>query len=160
MIIDNEKRIISLKLRKLFFAILAGIVITLFFTLDFFRDSVFGLSNKAASVIVIIFYFGYYFYQWFLNPYYIHFSDEGEKIVLKFYASRASGGKKMAIEIPKHAFHHFEQEKEIINQKEKITLFQTTSKGIFKYPAIYLSGLNKKEKENLIYSLKKYIKEI
>lgn len=159
MIINNEKKIISIKLRKLFYAIVTGTIITLFFTLEVFRNGVFGLPNKWAAIIILLLYIGYYYYHWFINPYYIYFSDEGETITFKFYATRTAGSKKMIAEISKTAFHHYEIKKETINQKVKLTLFQATNKGIFKYPPIYLSALSQQEKENLLYSLNKYIQK-
>lgn len=156
MIIDNQKTIISRKIQKLFLAILTGAVIVIILTTNIIGDGFLELSRKNWAVIVASLYLIYYIYQIIIEPYYIYFSDDGEKIVLRYYSAGALGSKKSAIEIPKNQFHNFHTKKVFINHKEKLTLYQRTSKGIFKYPPISLSALNLNEKNILKNTLKKY----
>ncbi|MFC2136948.1 hypothetical protein ACFLTE_02120 [Bacteroidota bacterium] len=157
MIIDNQRTIIKTKVRKLFFALIACGIVVSFFTTSLKKIDVLGLTNSQAAIAVAVLYFLYYFYHIFIDPYYIYFSDEGEKIIIRFYSARSASSKKMALEIPKSDFHHFEIEKAIINQKDKLSIFQKTGKGVFKYPSICLSALSSVEKKSLLSSLNKYV---
>ncbi len=159
MIINNEKTIIRSKLRKLLFAIIACAIIVTFFTTEIKYDGILGLSASSAAIIIAVLYVLYYLYQIYIDPYFIYFSDEGERIVLRFYSSRTANSKKMAVEIPKTDFHHYEIERAMINRKEKITIFQKAGKGVFKYPPFCLSALSKIEKNALLGSLNKYIEK-
>lgn len=159
MIIDNQKTIIKIKIRKLFLAILTGAIIVILLTTKIIGEEFFGLSNKGLSLLIGLLYVIYYLYQSFLEPNYIYFSDEGDKIVLRFYSTGLSGSKKSAFEIPKVYLHKFQIEKIIVNQKEKLILYQKTDKGIFKYPPVILSGLNDNEKRNLKNALKKCLNQ-
>ena len=157
MIIDNQRTIIRTKIRKLVYALVACGIIVALFTTNLKNTEFLGLTNAQAAIAVAILYFLFYFYHVLIDPYYIYFSDEGKKIIIRFYSARSSNSKKLAFEIPKSDFHHFEVEKAMINQKEKITIFQKTGKGVFKYPSISLSALSSVEKKSLISSLKKYV---
>ena len=157
MIINNQRTIIKTKIRKLMFALIACGIIVSFYTTSIKNTGIFGLTNTQAAIILAILYFLYYFYNVFIDPYYIYFSDEGEKIILRFYSARSANSKKMAFEIPKSEFHHFKIENAFFNKKDKLYIFQKTGKKIFKYPSICLSALSLTEKKSLISSLKKYI---
>ncbi len=159
MIIDNQRTIIKLKLRKLFYAIAASIIIIILLTTNIIKTEYLGLTKGNWAIIAGALYVLYYIYQSFLDPYYIYFSDEGEKIILRYYQSSSFNSTKNAIEIPKNQLYKFDIQKKIINQKEILILFQNTPKGIFKYPPVCISALNSNEKEILKETLKKYLQK-
>jgi len=158
MVIDNEKTIISIKLRKLFYAIISGAIIIILLTTDIVKKEYLGITANQLAIIVGVAYLFYYIYIRLLDPYYVYFTDEDEKLVFRFYSSSSFSQSRSSFEIPKSQFIRFDLNTWFMNKKEKLVLFQDTPKGIFKYPPIILSALNKEEKRDLLNCLKKYIK--
>jgi hypothetical protein len=92
----------------------------------------------------------------FLNYQFIFFSDEGEKIIFRYFSTGLISGKKNSVEIDKRTFSGYKVESRFIGLIQSITLFQRFNEGVAKYPPVYISALSKEEKAKLIKTLKSY----
>ena len=156
MTFDNSKTIIGLRI-KLFGAtvvILAYIVLT--YIAGIIRYPLLGMSDTAWTLILVGIYFGYALLPVFLNYQYIYFSDDGEKIVIRYFTAGIIGGRKNSIEISKNEFSGYKSEARFFGLIQSITLFQKLREGIAKYPAVYISALSKEERSKLFRTLNQY----
>lgn len=156
MTFDNSKTIINLRI-KLFGAtviILAYIVLT--YVAEMIKYPLFGMSDTAWTLILVGLYFGYALFPMILNYQYIYFSDEGEKLVFRYFTAGIIGGRKNSIEINKNGFSGYRTEVRFFGLIRSITLYQKFKEGIAKYPPVYISALSKEERSKLFRSLNQY----
>ncbi len=107
MTFDNSKTIISLRI-KLFAAtviILAFIVLT--YIAKMIKYPLLGMSDTAWTIILVGLYIGYAIIPVILNYQYIWFSDEGEKLVFRYFTAGIAGEGKIPVEIDKRSFSGF-----------------------------------------------------
>jgi hypothetical protein len=156
MTFDNSKTIIGLRI-KLFGAtvtILTYIVLT--YIAEIIKYPLLGLSDTAWTLILVGIYFGYALLPMFLNYQYIHFSDEGENIVIRYFTAGIIGGRKNSIEINKSGFAGYKSETRFFGLIKSLTLYQKVQKGIATYPLVYISALSGEERSKLFRSLNQY----
>ena len=156
MTFDNSKTIISLRI-KLFGAtviILAYIVLT--YIAGIIKYPLLGMSDTAWTLILVGIYFVYALLPMFLNYQYIYFSDDGEKIVIRYFTAGIIGGRKNSIEISKNGFSGYKSETRFFGLIQSITLFQKFQEGIAKYPPVYISALSKEERSKIFRALNQY----
>ncbi len=156
MTFDNSKTIIGLRI-KLFGAtviILAFIVLT--YIAGIIKYPLLGMSDTVWTLILVGIYFGYALLPMFLNYQYIHFSDEGENIVIRYFTAGIIGGRKNSIEINKTVFAGYKSEARFFGLIQSLTLYQKVQKGIATYPPVYISALSKEERSKIFRSLNQY----
>lgn len=156
MKLDNSRSIISLRI-KLFAATLLFLTyIVLTYVAKMIRFPLFGLSDAAWTVILVVIYLFFVFYPMFFNYQYISYSDDDDKIIFRYFTSGIFGGRKNSVEIDKRTFAGFKTESKLLGMIMSITLFQQFKEGIAKYPPIYISALKKEERGKVIRSLNLY----
>ncbi len=156
MTLDNSKTIISLRI-KLFTAtivFLAYIVLTYFAKL--IKFPLLGMSDTAWTLILVGIFLFIAFLPMFLNYQFISYSDEGEKIVFRYFTTGIVGGKKNSVEINKKTFSGFSAESRFFGLIQSITLFQKFNEGVAKYPPVYISALSREERAKIFRSLNLY----
>ena len=114
------------------------------------------MSDTAWTLILVGIYFGYALLPMFLNYQYIHFSDEGENIVIRYFTAGIIGGRKNSIEINKNGFSGYKSEARFFGMIQSITLYQKFQEGIATYPPVYISALSKEERSKIFRSLNQY----
>jgi hypothetical protein len=157
VILDNKKATYNIWLIKfvstvIFFPLVSVISFSYFFT-----GPVLGLERTHYILIVCVLYIGIMVYYTLKHPYFIFFSDRGEKIIMRYYPIRALNQKKQSIEIPKSQFLKYETEKFFLGN-EKLYLFQRFNNKVAKFPAVSLSALSRKEIKEIKASLNQYVK--
>lgn len=95
--------------------------------------------------------------NYFRLPYFVHFSDVNEMIILRYYPLSIFNSRKNSIEIPKKQFVRFETKKFFLGMEEKLIIYQNFRNKIAKYPPISLSAVDKKDRERIKNALRKYI---
>ncbi len=145
MQINNRKKVIAVKLRQLFVTIAFIAVLTLLYTTQWITTPLLGLGRKQIALIFLALYLLYMIYQIILNRNFIFFTDEGEKIILRYYSIRPFAKGSHSIEIPKKDFHSFTIRRSAFYLRPEIVLFQRLPRGIGKFPAISISSLSNKE---------------
>ena len=144
MIIDTKEESITLwRAKNITIAIFAVIVTVsiVFIYSDLIKYVTIGVSGIAFLSFMWIIYM--------MDFSYFYFSDNGKKLVFRFYSMRIFYGKPRTIEITKDSFLKYELATSFFSAKESLLLFQKTPKGVAKYPPIPITLLNKRQKTDL-----------
>ncbi|MBN2349885.1 MAG: hypothetical protein JXJ22_13655 [Bacteroidales bacterium] len=157
MQLDIKRTIFKIQLRRFILAILFAVIIILILFINYYDKKLFGISKVLIVLVIAAVYIGLITYEMVREPNYIYFSDNGDKIIFRYFSLSLFNKQKSSIEIPKSEFYGYELEKKS-GIKEKIILIQKTRLGVAKYPPVSLTGLNEKEKEKLIRTLDIYKK--
>ena len=91
-------------------------------------------------------------------PYFVSYNDHGDMIVMRYYPLSLFNSKKNSIEIPKQQFVKYELKPFFFGRYQKIILFQHFRNKVVGYPPISLSALDEEDKNRILASLQKYIK--
>ena len=157
MTFDNSKTIINIRI-KLFgatIAFLAFIVLT--YIAKMIKYPLLGMSDTFWTVMLVGIYLCIAFLPSFLNYQFIFYSDDSEKIVIRYFTAGIVGGRKNSVEIDKRTFSGYKIESRLFGLIQSITLFQKYQEGVAEYPKIYISALSQKEKSKVIKSLNSYV---
>ena len=155
MIIDIKKTIIRKNLSYFIATIVFLILIVVLLFIPFSKDFIPGISNNLLAIFIGLAYVINAFYQSFRNYNYIYFSDESDKVVMRFFSPNLFTNKKNSIEIPKNEFAGYSRNSFFMGYREKITLYRRTKKGIAKYPAVSITALSVAERQLLLSTLDK-----
>ena len=153
MIIDIQRTILRKNLRAFILAIIFIIVILLLLLTYIYEDQLFGMLNYHLAIIIAGIYVAYMLFNALRQYYYVYFSDDNDKVILRYFPTGVFTHKKNSIEITKRDFAGYEKKKWLFGFRERITLMVHTPKGTAKYPSVSLSALNSKEKESLYRAL-------
>ena len=156
MTFDNSKTIINIRI-KLFgatIAFLAFIVLT--YIAKMIKYPLLGMSDTFWTVMLVGIYLIIAFLPSFLNYQFVFFSDDSEKIVIRYFTAGIVGGRKNSVEIDKRTFSGYKIESRLFGLIQSITLFQKYQEGVAEYPKIYISALSRKERTKIIKSLNSY----
>ena len=156
MTFDNSRTIISLRIKLFAATVIFLAYIALTYAARLIKFPLLGLSETAWTVILTVCYLVVVFIPMYLSYQFIHFSDDGENIVFRYFNSGIVGGKKNSVEIDKRTFSGYKVDSKLFGLIQSLTLFQRLKGGVAKYPPIYISALNKEEKAKVIRSLNSY----
>jgi predicted membrane protein len=156
MTFDNSKTIINLRITFFLATILLLAYIALTYVARLIKFPLLGMSDTVWTLILVIIWFVLTFTPMFLNYQFIFFSDEGEKIIFRYFSTGLISGKKNSVEINKRTFSGYKIESRFFGLIQSMTLFQRFNEGVAKYPPVYISALSKEEKAKLIMTLKSY----
>jgi hypothetical protein len=156
MTLDNSKTVISLRIR-LFFAI---VVLIAFIIMAYFAKIIkfplLGMSDTVWILILGGINLTIAFMPMILNYQYIFYSDDGEKIIIRYFTAGIVGGRKNSVEIDKRSFAGYKTESRFFGLIHSIVLYQRFQEGAAKYPPVYISALTKEERAKIIRSLNSY----
>jgi hypothetical protein len=156
MTFDNTRTIYSLRI-KLFVVTIACLAY-IFFTygIKMIKYPLLGLSDTTCTLIMVGIWLLFALMPMILNYQFISYSDEGEKIVFRYFTAGIVGGKKNSVEINKKTFSGYKTESRFFGLIKSITLFQNFKEGVAKYPPVYISALTREEKAKVFRSLNLY----
>jgi hypothetical protein len=157
MILDNNKYAILLRLRKLLILLVSCTIIVILFTTDLMVEPVLGISRLWVSLFIALLVVLYYLWGIILDHHYIYFSDNKDKIIIRYYSLKPLSQESHSIEIPKNEFVRYEIKSSMGGRKHKLILYQQTTKGIAKYPPVCLSALSQSEKTKIVEALRKIL---
>jgi len=143
----NNSRTIIIQRIELF---VASIVLLSFIILSFFtrllKFPLLGMSETVWTIILVAIWIFLAFLPIILNYQFISYSDDGDKIVFRYFSSGVFGGRKNSVEINKKSFSGYKTESRLFGLLHTITLFQQYKEGVAKYPPFYISALTRKER--------------
>ena len=140
MIIENKSRVV--KLKRLFFlvSVLIAVIALLLFLFDF---TIYAIACIGVFALWFL-YFQVVDYQ------YIKFSNENDKIVLRYYkAVRLGKAAFSSIEFPKQIIHNAYFENSMFGKLSDLTLIVKTKRGIAEYPSVSLTALSKEDRKRI-----------
>jgi hypothetical protein len=153
MTFDNSRTIISMRIRLFAATVLLIAYLIVVYFAHIIKFPLFGLSETVLTTILIGLYILYVIYPMVLDYQFISYSDEGDKLVFRYFTSGIAGGKKNAVEIFKGDFAGYRIDNRFFGLKKSITLFRQLPQGVAKYPPIHISILSRKERARLLNSL-------
>lgn len=156
MTFDNSRTIIGLRIKLFTVTVifLAYLIVT--YVAHIIKFPLLGMSETAWTVIIAVIWLFVAFLPMFLNYQFIFFSDETEKIILRYFNAGIVGGRKNSLEIDKRTFSGYRTDSKFFGLIISITLFQKFSEGVAKYPPVYISALSGDEKDKLYRALNQY----
>jgi len=140
MIIENKSRVV--KLNRLFFlvSVIIAIVALVLFLLDF---TLYGIGCVGVFALWFL-YFQVVDYQ------YIKFSDENNKIVLRYYKAVKLGKAEFhSIEFPRQIIQNAYFENSMFGKMSDLTFIVKTKRGIAEYPSVSLTALPKEDRKRI-----------
>jgi len=156
MTFDNSKTITNLRITFFAATVLLLAYLAMSYAAKLIKYPLLGMSDTVWTLILVTIWIFLTFIPMFLNYQYVSFSDEGEKIILRYFTAGYISGKKNSVEIDKRSFGGYKIETRFFGLIESIILFQKFQEGVAKYPPVYISSLTREEKGKLIKSLNRY----
>jgi hypothetical protein len=153
MTFDNSRTIIIQRIEL--FA--ASMVLLAFTILSYFtwviKYPLLGMSETVWTIILVSIWCFFAVTPILLRHQFISYSDEGEKIIFRYFSTGIFGGKKNSVEINKKSFMGYKTESRFFGLIRTLSLSQKYKDGIAKYPPFYISALTRKEREKIFNSL-------
>lgn len=151
---DNRKEVYRIWLQKFIATIIyVPSLISLSFS-SRFRQPFYGIEREWLIAGVSFLYLIIILCHHVRKPYYVFYSDNGNKIRIRYYAIRAFFQKKKSIEIPTNKLVNFQFRKTLFG--EKLVLYQAFQNRTAKYPPISLNALSKAERKKIRNSLQRH----
>nr|WP_321354851.1 hypothetical protein [uncultured Draconibacterium sp.] len=149
MTIQNTEKVS--KIKKIFFlvSILIALGILALFLLDHVMYALAGLGIFSA----------WYLYFHVADYQYIEFTDDGDRIILRYYKVVSFSGKAYnSIEFQKRRLRKVHFENSFFGELSDLTLIIKTDRGIAEYPTVSLAGLTIDDRKRIQESLNSIIK--
>ena len=156
MIFDNSRTIISLRIKLFIATVLFLAYIILTYSAELIKYPLLGLNDTTWTLLLVAIYLIIVLLPMYLNYNFISYSDEGEKLIFRFFSAGIFGGRKNSVEIDKKSFSGYKIETRFFGLIQSITLFAQFKAGVAKYPPVYISALTREEKTKVISSLNIY----
>jgi hypothetical protein len=159
MTFDNSKTIVSFRVRQVILTILLLAYIIMAFPAAIIKFPVLGMSETVLTLLLVGIWVLFTFVPALLNYQFVYFSDDSEKIIIRYFNAGMLGGKKNSVEIDKNSFAGYRTESSFFGLVTSLTLMQNFREGVAKYPPVYISALTKEQKSNLFHALNSYSPE-
>jgi len=156
MTFDNSKTIISLRIKLFGATVLLLTFLALAYVVMLIKFPLLGFNESSWTVILVGVWLVLALMPIILNYQFISYSDDGEYIVFRYFTAGIVGGRKNSVEINKTTFAGYKIETRFFGFIQSIILFQNIQGRVANYPPVYISALNRKEKEKIINSLNQY----
>ena len=156
MTFDNSKTIINLRIGFFGATITLLAYLAMTYVAKLIKFPILRMSDTVWTLILVGIWFFLTFMPMFLSYQFVFFSDDGEKIIFRYFTAGFVGGKKNSVEIDKKSFSGYKIETRLFGLIQNITLFQNFQEGVAKYPPIYISALTREERSKIIKSLTLY----
>ena len=157
MKIDNKRNTYRIWISRLITTIVFTLIILLIVFLPWFRKPDFWLSKYHVVILFALIYIVININNYLRHPYFVSYSDHGEKIVLRYYPLSMFTNRKNSIEIPKKQLVKFELKPFFLGTQQRLILYQNFRNKVAQYPPISLSAMDKEDQEKMLASLSKYI---
>jgi hypothetical protein len=154
MTFDNSKRIINLRITFFMATILLLAYLALAYVAKLIKFPMLGMTDTFWTVLLVSVWVILTFMPMLLNYQYVAYSDDGDKIIFRYYTSGFVSGKKNSVEIDKRSFSGYSLNSRFFGLIQSIILYQKFYEGEAKYPPIFISALSREEKSKVIRSLK------
>jgi hypothetical protein len=158
MVLDNKKTAIKVYLWKMIQAcvmvlFLIGIMVT-----GWFEKDLLGITKYQWVILVSLVYLILVIVSRLRKLNFFYFSDEGDKILIRYYPIHPLVQKKKAVQIPKIGLAGYDINSTALGLKKVLILRQTIKGKVAKYPPIGITILKRKEIDLLKKHLDKFIR--
>lgn len=156
MTFDNKKKAIQLRFSSFIMVVLTVVLIVIVIYTEITSPLIaYGITKNTVIAGIIAVLFAISLWRYILNLHYVYYSDEGEKITLRYSSLRPLNKSKKAIVVDKERYENFKVEKKLFGLKPYLFLsVKNDLNKVVTYPPVCLSGLNKKQRSQMMQSLK------
>ncbi len=159
MTYNNGKRIVSNKMRLIVATFPFVMVIALLFWPGVLPEWLTAGTRTAVAVPVTLLYIYFAVGPAILRHHYIYYSDDGDRIILRFYSAGFSRGMPRSIEIVKRDFRGYSVSTSFGGLIPSLILYEKRRGKVAKYPPVPLSAVQRKIRVKIYESLQLYTKE-
>jgi hypothetical protein len=156
MTFDNSKTIINVRIKLFTVTIIFIGYLILAYAAEIIKFPLLGLDETIWTVALAAIWIFIALLPMFLNYQYIFYSDDTEKIIIRYFNAGIVGGRKNSLEIDKRTFSGYKTETKLFGLIASLTLFQKFAEGVAKYPPVWISALSGEEKSKLFKALNSY----
>jgi len=156
MTIDIKRTVIKKKLKSFFATIIVVLLIVLILFTNVYNEESLKMKKTVFAILIAAIYILTIIFNTIRNFYYIYYSDEGDKLVLRYFSLSVFTNRKSSIEIPKSTFNGYKLNKSLFGLTENIVMLQHIQNKVASYPAVSITSLSSREKSRLINSLDKH----
>ena len=158
MVFDNKKTTVRVYLWKMILASVTVILLIGIMATGWFEQDVLGITKYQWIIIVSLVYLIMVIVSRLRKLNFFYFSDEGDKILIRYYPIHPLVHKKKAVQIPKISLAGYDVNISAFGLKKVLVLRQKIKGKVAKYPEIGITALNRKEIDLLIKHLNKYLR--
>jgi hypothetical protein len=158
MVFDNKKTTIRIYLWKMVQAIVTVILLIGIMVSGWFEKDVLGIPKYQWVVLVTMVYLIMIIMARLRQLNYFYFSDEGDKLLFRYYPIHPLVQKKRAVQIPKIGLVGYDIRTTIMGFRKVLVLRQKVKGKVATYPPIGITALNQKELDLLEKQLDKYVR--
>jgi len=156
MILDIKKTILRQNISSFISTIVFIILIVLLLFIPFSKDLIRGVSNELLALFMGTAYVIHALFRTFRKYNYIFFSDESDKLVLRYFSPNLFTAKKNSIEIAKKDFAGYTLKAFFMGYREQLIMLRRTPRGIASYPPVSITALSIRERHDLLICLEKW----
>ena len=157
MKIDNQRNTYRIWLSRLIMTVVFALIIVVLIFIPWFDNPDSQFTKYHVIILISAIYVGINVINYFKRPYFVSYSDQGEKIIVRYYPVSMFTSRKNSIEIPKQQFVNYELKPFLFKTQHYLILHQNFRGKVAKYPRISLSALEKEDREKMLQSLQKYV---
>lgn len=151
MRINNKNK--AIKIKRIFF--LGSVIIAIAALLFFLFDLV------AFALISVGVFSLWYLYFHVADYQFIEFSNENNRIVLRYYKTVSLGSPRFnEIEFPQQVLKKAFFDNSIFGEMSDVTLVVKTKRGAAEYPSVSLSAVNKEDRQKMAASLNELLSQL
>lgn len=158
MVFDNKKTTVRIYLWKMIQAIVTVILLIGIMVSGWFEKDVLGISKYQWVILVTCVYLVLVIIARLRQLNYFYFSDEGDKILIRYYPIHPLVRKKKAIQVPKIGLAGYDINRSVMGLKKTLVLRQKVKGKVAAYPPIGISSLSGDELNTLEKQLDKYVR--
>jgi hypothetical protein len=156
MKIDNQKNTYRIWLSRMVMTIVFTISILVILFIPWIGQPDAAFTKYHAIILIALVYILINMFNYLKRPYFVAYSDQGEKIIMRYYPISLFTSRKNSIEIPKSQFTKYEIKPFLLGTQKWIILYQNFRSKEAKFPPVSLSAVDKKDREKILASLEKY----
>lgn len=158
MVFDNKKTTVRIYLWKMIQAIVTVILLIGIMVSGWFEKDVLGVSKYQWVILVTLLYLAMVIIARVRKLNYFYFSDDGDKILFRYYPIHPLVQKKKAVQIPKIGFAGYNISSSVLGLKKSLILQQKVKGKVATYPPIGITALTRNEIDILEKHLDKYVR--
>ncbi len=156
MKVDNQRNTYRIWLSRLVMTIVFTIAILGILFLPWFDREEATFTRYHAIILVAAVYIVINLYNYLKRPYFVAYSDQGEKLIMRYYPISLFNSRKNSIEIPKTQFVKYEIKPFLFGTQQWVFLYQNFRGKEARYPRISLSAVDRADRERIMASLEKH----
>jgi hypothetical protein len=158
MVFDNKKTTIRIYLQKMISAIVAITLLMIILVSGWFEKAVLGVPKYQWVILVALIYLILVVISSLRKMNFFYFSDEGDKILIRYHPIHPLVQKKNAVQIPKTGLAGYEIRGSHLGLRKVLILRQHLGGKVATYPRISITSLNDKELDLIESRLDKYVR--